>query len=91
MMSALPTTRESVQKRKMLVYVALSYIIGLGICIPIFFQNKTQISNDCHSLFNVKNVSDVDCYDPYGPWLEVIYKKKYIAEILAKPSVTNSL
>ena len=77
MMTALPSFRGKAQNRRLSLSILLSYIIGLGPSLPLFFEFKTEEMTECPeenkllSLLNNKNSTDEKCFDAYVPWLKV--------------------
>ena len=77
-MKALPTSSSLNYKKHLYKYVFSSYLIGLGVNLPLLFQFKTEISNDCFPLISTRNSSNEEhvsenCFSPFVPWLEAFY------------------
>ena len=59
MMTALPSSDRKVHKKRLHLYILLSYFIGLGANLPVFFAYTIRPYNDG--------------YDANVPWLKVCY------------------
>ena len=59
MMTALPSSNRKFHQKKLHIYVFLSYLIGLGANLPLFFAYRTEPTKDGQG------------YDGYVPWLKV--------------------
>ena len=70
MMTSLQSPRGPVKTKRLLYHVLLSYLIGLGINLPLFFAYKTGETPCPPGLIGSK------CYDTYQPWLKVSFKRK---------------
>ena len=59
MMTALPSSNSQMHKKRLYLYIFLSYIIGLGANVPLFFAYRTETAEDGHG------------FDGYVPWFHV--------------------
>ena len=65
MMTALPSSNSQVHKKRLYLYVFLSYLIGLGANLPLFFAYRTEPAEDGQG------------FDGYVPWFHVrLYTQK---------------